>query len=69
MNDKQRLNRKIVAIIIILFGILIMCSCTANKAACPTYDSAVKAKQLKKRSAFDAWNSDFCHVKPKKRSF
>jgi uncharacterized alpha/beta hydrolase family protein len=67
MNDKQRLNRKIIAIIILLFGILIMCSC--NQKICPTYDSAVKAKQLKKRSAYDAWNSDFCVVKQKKSKF
>lgn len=67
MDNKQRLNRKIVGIIILVFGIIIiMCSCTPHKAACPTYYSNAKAKQLKKKSAFEAWTSDFCQVKKKK---
>lgn len=67
MNNKQRLNRKIVKIIIILIGIYLIFGCITPKAACPTYDSAIKGKVLKKKNANKAWNSDFCHVKKKKR--
>ena len=67
MTNKQRLNRKIIAILILIFGILIMCSC--NRKLCPVYDSNIRAKEQKKKSSFDAWTSDFCHVKPKKRNF
>ena len=65
MTNKQRFNRKLIAILIFLFGMLIIFT-SCNKKICPTYYSNHKAKELKKRSAFDAWNSDFCKVKKKK---
>lgn len=67
MSKKINIVQKILGILLVILGLWIMlCSCTANKAACPTYYSNVKAKQLMKKSAFNAWTSDFCHVKKKK---
>jgi hypothetical protein len=67
MNEKQRLNRELLALIVFIFGILIMCSCVSPKATCPTYDSAIRGIELKKKKNNKVWNSDFCHVKKKKR--
>ena len=64
---KQRL-KDILLLIIIVLGMVMMCSGCTQKL-CPTYSGAIKAKELKKKAAFDAWSSDFCHVKPKKRGF
>ena len=66
MTNKQRFNRKIIAILVFLIGMLILFGCKTHKAACPTYISSVKGKELKKKSAYNAWYSDFCKVKKKK---
>jgi len=64
MTNRQRLNKKIIAILIFLIGMLIIFT-SCSKKVCPAYYSAVKVKELKKRSAYAAWNSDFCKVKKK----
>ena len=61
--------KKIIILLIIGVFILITCGGCANNI-CPTYDSAIRAKKQMKRSAFEAWNSDFCKPpKPRKSKF
>ena len=62
MSTRERRVRIIGAIILFIVAMILFTSC-ANRAYCPTYDSAIRAKEQRSLQRFDGLNSDFCRPK------